>query len=241
MTIALILAAGRGSRLRPLTNRLPKCLLSVGDKTILERMINSINKLEFEKITIVIGFQGYLIKEEIANKFPSLNVSYIENKNYEKTNNSYSLWLTKAVLKNKSFIKFDADVVFEQGILNSVFHAPFENCLCYDSEASIDLEEVKVIIKKGGLLHKANKQLPPLTAHGESVGIEKIHAEYSTELFSVLDKLMSHQKNHQHFYERVYEELIFQGKIIHTLDVKGFKWIEIDTKEDLQYANRMFS
>src|SRR5579871_6157305 len=92
---AVILAAGIASRLRPLTNNTPKCLLPVGEKKILELTIDNIIANNISDVMIVTGYLQEQIKDFVSSKYPALNVQYIYNEVYDSTNNIYSLWLTK--------------------------------------------------------------------------------------------------------------------------------------------------
>ena len=241
--IAVILAAGKGTRLRPLTNNLPKCLLKIGEDSILKLMLSSIMDLSFDRVIMVLGFQKDKIKEEIKEHFPEIAVTFIENPRFDVTNNGYSLWLVKSELENNNFVKFDADVVFDHVILEKLVRSKYECCLCYDSSAHLADEEVKVFIdEKRDLLIKANKELDPVVAHGESIGIEKVSASQSSHLFQVLESMMVQHSNHQHFYEKAYEIAIEKGLMkFNVIDISGDKWFEIDTEEDLTDANRLFS
>jgi len=118
---AIILAAGVGSRIRPLTDNCPKSLLKIGDYTILEMMISHLQSSGINDVVIVLGYLQQQIKDYIAGNFPDVNVQFVINEHYETTNTGYSLMLTESFVKDCDFIKFDADVVFEKSILNKRF------------------------------------------------------------------------------------------------------------------------
>ena len=91
----VILAAGIASRLRPLTDTTPKCLLKIGEKCILEMTIENLIEINNHEIIIVTGYRENMIREFVSRRFPALKVTYIYNNLYTSTNNIYSLWLTK--------------------------------------------------------------------------------------------------------------------------------------------------
>src|SRR5580698_3260661 len=106
---AVILAAGIASRLRPLTDNTPKCLLKVGDKIILELTIDNIIANNIDDVIIVTGYLEEQIKNFVSVKYPHLNVAYIYNDIYSSTNNIYSLWLAKDSLLGDEMLLMDSD------------------------------------------------------------------------------------------------------------------------------------
>ena len=235
---AVILAAGIGSRIRPLTNNCHKSLLKIGDKTILEMMISHIRDCHINEIVFITGYLENQIKEYVKKKFPDLRTYFITNKKYTETNTGFSLLLAKDFVKNSDFIKFDADVVFDKEILKKLIKCSYENILCIDKEIQIDAEEIKVIDDENKIL-KASKTVDPQKAVGESIGIEKIGENTAKLLFQELEIMMKDKKNYQEYYEAAYERLIEKGVFFHALDITGFKWVEIDTKRDFDLANDM--
>jgi len=233
---AIILAAGVGSRIRPLTDNCPKSLLKVEGKPILEMMITNILRCGISEVIIVLGYLQDQIKAFVSDTFPDLNVIYIVNENYESTNTGYSLMLTEKYVGNSGFIKFDADVVFDHDILGNLIKNNHENCLCFDKNIQLDAEEVKVILTDDNRVLKANKLVNPVEAIGESIGIEKISSSTAITLFSELKLMMEDEKNHQEYYEEAYDRLIEKHVPFYGLDITGLKWIEIDTLEDFSEA-----
>lgn len=100
MTKAIILAAGVGSRIRPLTDNCPKSLLKIGETTIMERMLTNIQKSGINEVIIVLGYLEEQIKTFVNEHFPKLTVHFITNTLYASTNTGYSLMLTKDLVGN---------------------------------------------------------------------------------------------------------------------------------------------
>ena len=237
---AIILAAGVGSRIRPLTDNCPKSLLKIGDNTLLEMMISHIQNCGINEIIIVVGYLQEQIKDYVKTKFPELNVSFVTNDKYAETNTGYSLMLVKDLIQDSGFIKFDADVVFDKEILKKLIECEHESCLCIDKNINLDAEEIKVIIDNQNRILKANKTVNPKDAIGESIGIEKISKETAKLLFKELELMMQDKKNHQEYYEGAYERLIEKNVSFHALDISGLKWVEIDTHEDFDLGIKIF-
>ena len=238
---AIILAAGVGSRIRPLTDNCPKSLLKINGKTILEMMLSHIQACGINEVVFVLGYLQNQIKDYVKTQFPDLIVQFITNEKYEVTNTGYSLMLTKDFVQDSTFIKFDADVVFDINILTSLIASEYDNCLCIDKNINLDAEEIKVIIKDDNRVVKASKTVNPVDAIGESIGIEKISGETARTLFNELELMMKDEQYHQEYYEAAYERLIEKDVPFHALDISGLKWTEIDTQEDFMLAENIFS
>lgn len=236
---AVILAAGVGSRIRPLTDNCPKSLLMINGKTILEMMISHIQKCGISEVVFVLGYLQDQIKDYVKTQFPDLVAHYITNKKYKETNTGYSLLLTKDLVQDSTFIKFDADVVFDIAILKNLINSEHDNCLCIDKNIHLDAEEIKVIIREENRVVKASKTVNPEDAIGESIGIEKISPEAAHALFFELEIMMKDEQHHQEYYEAAYERIIEKDVPFHALDISGLKWTEIDTKEDFLSAESL--
>ncbi len=225
-----------GSRIRPLTDNCPKSLLKINGKPILQMMLSHIQSCGINEVVFVLGYLQDHIKDYVDTQFPDLVTHYITNEKYEVTNTGYSLMLTKDVVQDSGFIKFDADVVFDINILKNLIASEYDNCLCIDKNINLDAEEIKVIIEDGNRVVKASKTVNPDEAIGESIGIEKISSEAAQALFSELEEMMTDEQYHQEYYEAAYERIIEKGVPFHALDISGLEWTEIDTKEDFRTA-----
>ena len=142
---AIILAAGIASRLRPLTNDRPKCLLKIGDRSLLERTIDALLENNIREIIIVTGYLHDMLETFVQTRYPSLNVKFIHNELYSSTNNIYSLWLAlPKVLQEKEIILLDSDILFDPLMIKILLDASHDNCLALDSH-KLGEEEIKVI------------------------------------------------------------------------------------------------
>jgi len=215
--------------------------LKINGKTILEMMLSHIKTCGINEVIFVLGYLQDQIKDYVKTKFPDLIIQFITNEKYEVTNTGYSLMLTKDFVKNSTFIKFDADVVFDINILKTLIASEYDNCLCIDKNINLDAEEIKVIIKDDNRVVKASKTVNPLDAIGESIGIEKISGETAHTLFNDLELMMKDEQYHQEYYEAAYERLIEKDVLFYALDISGLRWTEIDTKEDFMLAGKIFS
>lgn len=237
----VLLAAGVGSRIRPLTDNKPKSLLEVNDVSILERMLTNVRNVGLKDVIIITGYLEDQLKDFVKSKFPDLNVEFKTNDVYEDTNTGYSLLLTKEFINGDSFIKFDADVIFEEEVLRKLIDSDFETALCIDTNIHLDKEEVKVITDAEGMVLEVGKKLDPTKCKGESIGIEKIGAEAGKMLFTELERLMQDKTNWKEYYDDSYTTLVANGVKFGAVDITGLKWVEIDTHEDFDRAKQIFS
>jgi len=116
---ALLLAAGTGSRLAPLTDNVPKCLVSVNEKSILERLVHSLQAHNFNRLVVVVGHQADCIRDFLGTRAGGMEITYITSHLYETTNNIYSLWLARKVI-NEPFLLIESDLVFDPEMLEDM-------------------------------------------------------------------------------------------------------------------------
>lgn len=235
---AVILAAGTATRLRPLTNDTPKCLLKVGDKPILEIIINNLLLNNIFNIVLVTGFEEQKIRDYISKHFPNIKVTYIFNDVYDSTNNIYSFWLAKDSLLGDDIILLDSDIIFDHKIINRLLVSGYENCLALKKHQLGD-EEIKVKADYNGRVLEISKIVPPYLAVGESIGIEKFGNKSLNKLLDIIDNLVVEQKRVNIFYEVAFEQLIKEGEDIYAVDTTDLLCMEIDTAEDLKVADEL--
>ena len=140
---AVILAAGRGTRLQPLTNDKPKCLIDVGNMTIIEHQIGALRRCGIKDILIVTGHYSDKIKETLGKR-----ARYTYNPRFDQTNSLYSLWLIKNKI-NDDFILLNADVFFHTAILERLINSQYPDVLAVDSKKKLIDGEMNVKINEG--------------------------------------------------------------------------------------------
>ena len=235
---AVILAAGVASRLKPLTDNTPKCLLKIGKKNILERTIDNLIQNDIKDIIIVTGFLEKQITEFVSSNYPQLNVQFLNNEKYDSTNNIYSLWMTKELVMNDDMLLMDSDILFDHKIIELLLTSGYDNCLAIRSDHELSDEEIKVTVDENRAIKKINKVVDPKIAIGESIGIEKFSTEYLKALFDILDDKILQRGEVNQWYEAAFEESIEAGSKIYAVDVNGLKCMELDTVEDIESARK---
>jgi choline kinase len=236
---AIILAAGIGLRLGPLTKSTPKCLLRIDGVCIIDRLLQGLADIGIGEVVIVVGYRANEIIEHIKNNLLGLDVRFVFNDLYESTNNIYSLWLARAEFDG-GFIQIDSDVVLEQDILERLAHCAHPTNLVIDGSVQLSEEEMKVKLDKNGTVAALSKGLRVEESDGESIGVARISAEDTQSLSLILDRLVSDGRVNE-YYETAYQELLRGHTSFGALDIQGSKWIEIDTQSDFETAKAMFA
>lgn len=234
---ALILAAGMASRLRPLTDMRPKCLLQVGSRCLLQRTVDNLLDNGISRIAVVTGYRAEMIRDFLTATYPQTDFTFIHNADYTTTNNIYSLWLAKAFAAADDFMLLDSDILFDGRIIARLL-ANKGATLALNSH-ELGEEEIKVITGDDGLIAEISKTCCIADAIGESVGIEKITAAYSQALFDELDDMIVNEKMSDVFYEKAFERLIPKGHKFSVTDTTDLFSIELDTVEDFNQAKRL--
>jgi choline kinase len=241
----VILAAGASTRLRPLTDSKPKCLLDVNDNVLLERIIKNVLDASVKEIAIVIGYRGEMIREFVKRYFPQIPIRFILNPNYSKTNNAYSLLLARRFLENKEgnicsdLILLDSDMLFSSKLLPFLLSNQKNNCVAVRVSGEHNEEEIRVKVDGNENIILIGKTTPLKETCGESIGIELLSAETTAQLFKILEQRVRTGVGRTEFYETSFQEMIDQGAVLKAIDISAFTAIEIDTIEDLHLAERM--
>ncbi|MDA7497182.1 phosphocholine cytidylyltransferase family protein [bacterium] len=237
VTTALLLAAGTGSRLHPLTDTAPKCLTELNGSTLIERFIHALQCNGIKRLVVVVGYLDAHIKRYLNQLKNDLEIEYIHNPRFQNTNNIYSLWLARATI-NEPFLLAECDLVFDPALLKPMMtpdrvavsqRLPWMN----GSVVSLDLAG------KVSRLHRLN-------AHPSGEALFKTVNIYSFSLPTwrlITTRLQQHIDGNQlsGYYETVLTELIEEGRL--SLEAVFFdeaRWYEVDTLPDLRAAEIMF-
>ena len=235
--IGVILAAGMAKRLRPLTDTKPKCLLKVGERTLLERTVQAMQQAGITEFVVVTGYLGDMIHDFLTSHFPQLDITFLHNADYEHNNNIYSLWMAGQVVRGREFLLMDSDILCDPAAVVRIASEP-ESALALNRHECGE-EEIKVIVNADGHITEISKVCSIQDAIGESVGIEKMTADYSGALYRELDQMIEKEGLIDIFYERAFERLIPQGHTFRVVDTTDYFSYELDTPEDFERAQML--
>ncbi len=236
---AILLAAGQATRLRPLTDNCPKCLLKVGEESILERAVRILGQHDIRQFTVVDGFCGDMIRNTLNTSFPDFDFTFIRNEDFSTTNNAWSLMLADLPAGQPIFL-LDSDILFEPAVITRLLTEDSPNRLGLRTTGSVGEEEMKVSLGPDGRVSNLTKEMPVSEAAGESVGLEVFSGEFVSELITVLTRRMKVDGHINEYYEASFLEMMQAGQDVRPVDLDSLICMEIDTPEDLETARQVF-
>lgn len=239
-TLAVILAAGQGTRLLPLTADTPKCLVDVGGRPLLGRMLDALAAAGTTRAIVVTGHRAERVESYLAAHPPPLRVSTARNAAYATTNNAASLAAARLAIGAEAFVLCDGDVIFSESPLDALLASAEPCTLVVDRGASLGDEEMKVRIDSRGLVAQLSKRLDPAACVGESIGVQKLGGPALPRLWEQLDAVLRVDAATA-YYEDVFQRVIDSGERFGISGVTTTGWIEIDDAADLDAARRRFA
>ena len=235
---AIILAAGQGTRLRPITDNLPKALLAINNTTLLERHLRSFHRVGIDDIIIVVGFKKELIVEHVNKKKYKMKISFVENEDFDKTKSSYSLWLALQQSGDDDVLFMDADLYYEPKLFDYIRGFGDGNHILVGGTETDD-EAVKVMGEKGIMKEIGKAVSARYHCYGEAVGIIKFDNLGRTILQDNLKSEIDKGNLELDWDENLNR---ITNKIpIAIVDAGQTKWTEIDFHEDYQKAKSMYN
>ena len=223
---AIILAAGRGGRLQGVIGERPKCLARVGDRTLLERQIESLQAAGITRITVVAGYGADQVRQACSRQ-----ADFVLNARYASTNSLYSLWLARDLLRD-GFLVLNCDVLFHPQLLDDLLTARVDDALLVSSRRdgiAYGDEEMKVCIRRG-LVQDIAKTLPDEASDAENIGIARFGPDGAFALIDQMTQLVS-GGHVREWLPRAFAA-VAALRPLHAVDSRGFPWIEIDFPED---------
>jgi len=232
---AVLLAAGISSRLRPLTDTIPKSMLPIAGKPLLHRTLGILQASGINRCVVVTGYLHEMMEEFIRSLGLQLPIDFVHNPHFSTTNNNYSLWLAHDALNADPMLLLDADILFDPRVLLRLLEDPHANALVMRRSGALGDEEIKLELDAQGRVLRIGKEVESRKATGESLGIERFDASTTQQLFDVLAR----RRDRSEFYEASFQEIIDRGASIYAVDSGPYACIEIDTMEDLAAAEKI--
>ena len=169
---AIILAAGVGKRLWPVTQHKPKCLIEIGGQTLLSRYLESLASIKIRQATIVVGYKQEMIRAAVGSHCHGVDLSYLVNEEFHRGSIS-SLWIARTALSDDVVI-MDADVLFHREILRRLVTSPHENCLLMDDTVKQTGEECMVVVQGDRVVALSKKKPEQYDSGGGGVGFLRV-------------------------------------------------------------------
>ena len=243
ISTGVILAAGRGSRLKELSLTQPKPMIVVNDVTIISNLVRSLVRAGLKKVVVVVGYMSDVLMDHLSPFSSQTELVFIDNKDFATTNNIYSLWMASDHLKDGFFL-YEADVFTEESLVHDFMKSRYENVMLVDKFTDemngtvITFDQDRVV--SGMFLKKDQNDSFTFDDKYKTVNFYRISAKLSTEFF--LPRLNDHVEKKQvgSYYELVIQEALDKGITFHAFEADSKKWFEIDTAEDLELARKLF-
>jgi len=240
-TQAIILSAGQGRRLLPLTENSPKCLLPISGKTIIEWQIDALLAAGIEKIIVVTGFQTGLVEALLQHRYPDhRQIRTLFNPFFEVADNLASCWIARSIM-NRDFLLLNGDTVFDVSLLTQVLEsksAPIT--LSIDHKKVYDTDDMKVQLDEKGLVKHVNKTLSKDQIDAESIGLIYFRSNGPKLFRNAVEEALRHPTELKSWYLTIIDALA--GKhLVNVCAISGHRWCEIDYSSDLIKAQELFS
>ena len=237
---ALILSAGQGSRLLPLTEEMPKCLLPIDSRTMIELQVEHLVACGVDEVVVVTGFHAGTVDcflETLAR--PGLTIRSVFNPFFNVADNLASCWMARGEMI-QDFVLLNGDTLFEPAVLAKLLEAPpAPITLAIDRKDSYDSDDMKVRLN-GSRLVEVGKTLSSDAIDGESIGMIRFSGEGPRRFANVLDEIMRTPNGIGWWYLKAIGVLADQG-LVETHSIEGLTWGEVDFKEDLERARDLFT
>lgn len=232
---ALILAAGFGSRLAPITITCPKSMVEVNGTPILFKQIDNLLENDITDITVITGYLGDLIRRAVERRYPMVKI--IESKNYATTNNMYSAYIARGEVEGYDFLMMNADVFYDTSVLKELTAFQGENAIVTDVGNYI--EESMKVVKEEDRITEISKAVPREKAFGTSIDVYKFGVQAGKQFFETCRNYIENKKKVTMWSEIALNEIL-KTEVFEPCPLKG-RWLEIDNLEDLKAAERLFA
>ena len=240
---AIILAAGKGERLQPLTNKIPKCMVKLFDKTILKYQIDVFRSCKINDITVVTGYEADKIKME--------GVNFLHNQNYDTTNMVETLFCAKEKLTENVIISY-GDIIFEEQVLQKLINSNWDSSVIIDNQwkkywqmrFENPLDDVESLrIDENGLITNIGMKVNSLEEiQGQYIGLMKFKNEGVKNLKKIYEKAKLKSVkgvnllNENIPFEKSYMTDLIQAMINEGVKINAVKitngWLELDSIDD---------
>ena len=231
---AVLLAAGLGTRLRPITNEVPKCMVPVNGMPIIEKQILNLVENGVKDIYVVAGYKRDVLKAFLNEKYPFVHV--IENEVYDTTNNMFSLYMTMDFVRGSEFLLMNSDVFHDANIEVGLINSKENNMVACEYGRYIE-ESMKITVNDDTITH-ISKQISPEDAYATSIDVYKIGVEAGNILFDMCIDIIENQGNRNSWTEVALDQ-IFSKIDFYPYKIEG-RWFEIDNHDDLAAAEELF-
>lgn len=234
-----------GRRLGELTEGNTKCMLEVNGEKLIDRVVRKLSTLELNRIVIVAGYERSNLIDYIKSTYPELDIEFVENPVYDRTNNIYSLWLARDYLMSDDTLLLESDLIFEDSVIDCAIESPYPNLalvakyepwmdgtmICKDCN-----DNIVTFIPKSAF------DYADTDSYFKTVNIYKLSREFSSQRYLPFLEAYIKAMGNNEYYEQVLRVMtLIDNCEIKAVDIVGRKWYEIDDVQDLRIAETIFA
>ena len=231
---AIILSAGQGKRLLPLTAELPKCILPVRGRTLIEWQIDELAKEGIERVTVVVGYRADKVEQLLQRRYGSRAVRTLYNSAYATSDNLVSCWAARHEM-NEDFVLLNGDTLFEAAVLHRLLQtAEGEITVVVNRKQEYDADDMKVQLD-GCRLVRIGKDLAPEQVDAESIGMLLFRGRGPALFRQALEEALHNPAARKQWFLSVIDR-IAQSMPVLTCAINGLQWCEVDYTDDLKLA-----
>lgn len=233
---AIILAAGQGSRLGPITAEQPKCLIPFAGKTLMDWQIDALAAAGVGEVVVATGFRTEKVEAQLAKR-TDVRARAVFNPFYHVADNLGTCWMMRGEM-NEDFIIINGDTIVSAAIVKTLLDGARQPItVTIDEKDDYDSDDMKVS-RDGDLLTAIGKTLTPEQTHAESIGMLAFQGEGVTMFSDQIDAMMRTSAGTKNWYLKAIDALAATRKV-GTVSIKGLEWQEVDFPPDLEAARTM--
>ena len=241
---AVILAAGMGRRLGELTGDNTKCMLEVNGVKLIDRALECLAEHNLSRIVLVVGYKRENVMRYVGDSYKGIEVVYVENPIYDKTNNIYSLYLAKDYLVAEDTLLLESDLIYESSVVRRIVENDYPNLALVDKYESW-MDGTVVMLndecKIKNFISKRDFKYSDIDRYYKTVNIYKFSKEFSTTHYVPFLKAYCQALGRNEYYEQVLKVItLLDDSPLKALPLHGEQWYEIDDIQDLDIASGMF-
>ena len=243
---AIILAAGMGKRLKELTKDNTKCMVKVNGETLIDRLLGQLSQLDLKRVIIVVGYKGDNLVSHIGDRYADrLNIEYVVNPIYDKTNNIYSLALAKDKLIEDDTLLIESDLILDDRMFSLIIENPYPNlALVAKYQTWMDGTMVRIDEDNNivNFVPKKAFKYSDVDYYYKTVNLYKFSKDFLTHKYvPFLDAYCAALGNNE-YYEQVLRVIcMLDNAELKALPITNEKWYEIDDVQDLDIAEALFA
>lgn len=241
---AVILAAGMGRRLGELTGNNTKCMLEVNGVKLIDRALECLAEHNLSRIVLVVGYKRENVKAYVGNSYKGIEIVYVDNPIYDKTNNIYSLCLAKDYLVAEDTLLLESDLIYESAVVKRLVENDYPNLALVDKyESWMDgtVVELNKEYKIRNFISKRDFKYSDIDSYYKTVNIYKFSKEFSQSHYVPFLDAYCQALGRNEYYEQVLKVItLLDDSPLKALPLQGEQWYEIDDIQDLDIASSMF-